>query len=243
MRVLSKNVEVKKLKKNYGKKQVLKGVDFIAEKGEIIGVIGKNGAGKSTFLEILMTIKDYDEGKVVVFGKDLKNIDDVNLKGIRQNLSAVLQSTQFYQKLKVKELLDLFRAYYGSSINLQEIIEEFELHEHLNTFFDRLSGGWKQKVSLAIAFSSKPRLIILDEPTTGLDPHMRNVLWGNITRYIKKNDSTVILSTHYMDEIEMYCNKVLFINNGVNEIYDTPENILKLGYKSINSFYLTKVAE
>lgn len=237
------NVQVENLQKSYGKKHVLKGIDFTAEKGEIIGVIGKNGAGKSTFLEILMTIKDYDEGKVVVFGENLNDIDSKELGKLKQNISAVLQPTQFYKKLKVKELLELFRAYYGGEVDLNEIIEQFELQDHLNTFFDNLSGGWKQKVSLAIAFSSKPRLIILDEPTTGLDPHMRNVLWGNITSYIKKNDSTVILSTHYMDEIEMYCDKVLFINDGVNEVFDTPENIIKSGNKSINSFYLDNVAK
>lgn len=237
------NVQVENLQKSYGKKHVLKGIDFTAEKGEIIGVIGKNGAGKSTFLEILMTIKDYDEGKVVVFGENLNDIDSKDLGKLKQNISAVLQPTQFYKKLKVKELLELFRAYYGGKVDLNEIIEQFELQDHLNTFFDNLSGGWKQKVSLAIAFSSKPRLIILDEPTTGLDPHMRNVLWGNITSYIKKNDSTVILSTHYMDEIEMYCDKVLFINDGVNEVFDTPENIIKSGHKSINSFYLDNVAK
>ncbi len=237
------NVKVEKLTKNYGKKAVLKGIDFTAKKGEIIGVIGKNGAGKSTFLEILMTIKDYNDGKVTVFGNNLKEINQAQLEEIKSNISAVLQPTQFYKKLKVKELLDLFRAYYGSKEDLNEIIEEFELQEHLNTFFDNLSGGWKQKVSLAIAFSSKPRLIILDEPTTGLDPHMRNILWESITGYIKKNDSTVILSTHYMDEIELYCDKVLFINDGVTEVYDTPENILKSGYKSINSFYLDKISK
>lgn len=237
------NVKVESLTKSYGKKDVLKGIDFAAEKGEIIGVIEKNGAGKSTFLEILMTIKDFNDGKVVVFGENLKEIDHAELGKIKNNISAVLQPTQFYKKLKVKELLDLFRSYYGGQVNLDEIIEEFELQEHLNTFFDNLSGGWKQKVSLAIAFSSKPSLIILDEPTTGLDPHMRNVLWENLTSYIKKNDSTVILSTHYMDEIEMYCDKVLFINDGKNEIFDTPENILKSGHKSINSFYLDKIAK
>ncbi|MHC9532745.1 ABC transporter ATP-binding protein [Dellaglioa sp. L3N] len=237
------NVRVEKLEKSYGKKKILKGIDFTAEKGEIIGVIGKNGAGKSTFLEILMTIKDFDDGKVIVFGENLKEINQAKLRKIKNNISAVLQPTQFYKKLKVKELLDLFRSYYGGKVNINEIIEEFELGEQLNTFFDNLSGGWKQRVSLAIAFLSKPSLIILDEPTTGLDPYMRNLLWENITNYIKKNDSTIILSTHYMDEIEMYCDKVLFLNNGVNEVFDTPENILKSGHKSINSFYLDKITK
>lgn len=236
------NVDVTNLHKSYGKKKVLNGINFRARKGEIIGVIGKNGAGKSTFLEILMTIKEFDSGEVVVLDQNLKNISDTKLKKLKENISAVLQPTQFYKKLKIKELLQLFNAYYGNKANLEEIIDEFELQGHLNSYFDDLSGGWKQKVSLAIAFSSNPRLIILDEPTTGLDPHMRNRLWKNIINYIKKNESTVILSTHYMDEIETYCDKVLFINNGTNEIFDTPQNILNLGYKTINDFYLKKIS-
>lgn len=236
------NVKVENLTKNYGEKKVLKGLDFIAKKGEIIGVIGKNGAGKSTFLEILMTIKDFNDGIVTVLNENLKDINQKNLRKIRNDISVVLQPTQFYKKLKVKELLDLFSTYYNGQVNIEEIIEEFELEEHLNTYFENLSGGWKQKISLAIAFATKPRLIILDEPTTGLDPHMRNVLWKGITNYIKQNDSTVILSTHYMDEIEMYCDKVFFIKDGKKELFDTPQNILNLGYKSINSFYLDNIA-
>lgn len=235
------SIRVEGLKKSYKTKNVLNGVEFSAHKGEIIGVIGKNGAGKSTFLEILMGIKEFDDGVVDVLGYSLKEISKDQLKKIKNRISVVLQPTQFYKKLKVKELLDLFNSYYKEKMDLNQVIEKFELQEHLETFFDNLSGGWKQKVSLAIAFSSKPELIILDEPTTGLDPHMRNTLWENIMAYVKETSSTVILSTHYMDEVELYCDKVFFINNGVGEVFDTPENILTSGYQSINSFYLDRV--
>jgi ABC-2 type transport system ATP-binding protein len=154
----------------------------------------------------------------------------------------VLQPTHFYKTLKVEELLRLFKAYYQSDLKVEKIIEDFKLDSHKKTYFDKLSGGWKQIVSLAIAFLSKPRLIILDEPTTGLDPHMRNILWTYITDYNKKMGGTVILTTHYMDEIEMYCDKVMLINNGKNEIFDTTDGILSLGYQSINEFYLNKVS-
>lgn len=235
-------INVNNLQKAYGANEVLKGLDFHADEGEIIGVIGKNGAGKSTFLEILMTIKQYSTGEVSVFNKDIKSLSTNQLEQIRQQTSVVLQPTQFYKTLKVEELLKLFKAYYKSPIDIKTIIEDFKLVPHRKKYFDKLSGGWKQIVSLAIAFLSLPKLLILDEPTTGLDPHMRNMLWSYITQYNKSTSGTVILTTHNMDEIELYCDKVMLINNGVNEMFDSTENILALGYPSINDFYLTKVS-
>ncbi len=235
-------INVTNLQKIYGNNHVLKGMNFQAQQGEVIGVIGKNGAGKSTFLEILMTIKQYDTGSVVLFDKDIKALSTNQMEQIRQQISVVLQPTQFYKTLKVVELLKLFKAYYKSPLDINTIIEDFKLTPHRKKYFDKLSGGWKQIVSLAIAFLSQPKLLILDEPTTGLDPHMRNILWSYITDYNKRTGGTVILTTHNMDEIEMYCDKVMLINNGINEIYDSTEGILASGYKSINEFYLTKVS-
>ncbi|WP_096437932.1 ABC transporter ATP-binding protein [Alteribacter populi] len=235
-------IDVKGLRKSYGDHQVLKGLDFQAKEGEIIGVIGKNGAGKSTFLEILMTIKEFDYGDITIFNENLQGLTMERLENLRKDISVVLQPTQFYKTLKVEELLRLFQSYYQSKTEIDEIIADFKLEPHRKSYFDKLSGGWKQKVSLAIAFLSEPKLIILDEPTTGLDPHMRNVLWSYIVEYNQRVGGTVILTTHYMDEVEMYCDKVMLINNGENEIYDTTDKILSLGYKSINSFYLSKVS-
>lgn len=236
-------IDIHHLHKSYGKHPVLKGVNFQARPGEIIGVIGKNGAGKSTFLEIIMTMKRFDHGKVSLFNQDLQSISDYQLKEIRSDISAVLQPTQFYKNLKVEELLKLFKAYYRSDMDIKKVIADFKLEPHRKTYFEKLSGGWKQKVSLAIAFISKPKLIILDEPTTGLDPHMRNMLWAYITEYNQKTGGTVILTTHYMDEIEMYCNKVMLLNEGINEVFDTPDRILSsTGFQSIHEFYLKKVS-
>ncbi|MFJ7935091.1 ABC transporter ATP-binding protein [Sporosarcina sp. NPDC096371] len=235
-------INVNNLKKSYGTNNVLKGLNFQAKEGEVIGVIGKNGAGKSTFLEILMTIKQYDAGTVVLFNEELHSLSTARMEQIRQQISVVLQPTQFYKTLKVEELLKLFKSYYKSPLDIKTIIEDFKLTPHRKTYFDKLSGGWKQIVSLAIAFLSQPKLLILDEPTTGLDPHMRNILWSYITDYNNRTGGTVILTTHNMDEIELYCDKVMLINNGVNEQFDTTESILASGYKSINDFYLTKVS-
>ena len=209
-------VSVSNLKKAYGTNTVLKGLDFQANAGEVIGVIGKNGAGKSTFLEILMTVRNYDNGNVTVFNEDLKSLSTNQLECIRKQISVVLQPTQFYKTLKVGELLKLFKAYYKSPVDIDKIIKDFKLEPHRKKYFDK--------------------------PTTGLDPHMRNILWSYITDYNKRTGGTVILTTHNMDEIELYCDKVLLLNNGVNEVFDTTEHILGLGYKSINEFYLTNVA-
>jgi ABC-2 type transport system ATP-binding protein len=234
-------ITVSNLRKSYGTNDVLKGLDFQARAGEVIGVIGKNGAGKSTFLEILMTVRNYDKGNVIVFNEDIKSLSTNQLEHIRKQISVVLQPTQFYKTLKVGELLKLFKAYYKSTMDIEKIIIDFKLEPHRRKYFDKLSGGWKQIVSLAIAFLSQPKLLILDEPTTGLDPHMRNILWAYINDYNKNTGGTVILTTHNMDEIELYCDKVMLINNGVNEVFDSTESILALGYKSINEFYLKKV--
>ncbi|WP_432361946.1 ABC transporter ATP-binding protein [Sporosarcina sp. UB5] len=233
---------VSNLQKAYGENIVLKGIDFKANAGEIIGVIGKNGAGKSTFLEILMTLKPYDNGIVTVLDKDLNTLSNGQIEHIRKNISVVLQPTQFYKTMKVIELLKLFKAYYKSTVDIEHIIADFKLQPHRKKYFDKLSGGWKQIVSLAIAFLSDPKLLILDEPTTGLDPHMRNMLWTYITDYNKRTGGTVILTTHNMDEVELYCDKVMLLNEGLNEVFDTTEGILSTGYKSINDFYLSKVS-
>lgn len=235
-------VRVSNLQKAYGENKVLRGIDFTANTGEVIGVIGKNGAGKSTFLEILMTLKPYDEGNVLLFDKELRTLSTNQIERVRKDISAVLQPTQFYKTLKVVELLKLFKAYYKSPVDIDQIVSDFKLQPHRKKYFDKLSGGWKQIVSLAIAFLSEPKMLILDEPTTGLDPHMRNMLWTYITEYNKRTGGTVILTTHNMDEVEMYCDKVMLLNDGVNEIFDSTEGILSTGFKSINEFYLAKVS-
>lgn len=235
-------VRVSNLQKTYGDNKVLRGINFTANAGEVIGVIGKNGAGKSTFLEILMTLKPYDNGNVAVLDTELQSLSTSQLEHIRKNISAVLQPTQFYKTLKVIELLKLFKAYYNSTVDIEQIVSDFKLGPHRKKYFDKLSGGWKQIVSLAIAFLSEPKLLILDEPTTGLDPHMRNTLWTYIADYNKRTGGTVILTTHNMDEVEMYCDKVMLLNEGVNEVFDSTEGILSTGYKSINEFYLSKVS-
>ncbi|MEK4023756.1 MULTISPECIES: ABC transporter ATP-binding protein [Sporosarcina] len=234
-------VEAQDVRKSFGSYDVLKGVEFQANEGEIVAVIGKNGAGKSTFLEMLMTIQTPDAGGIHLFGKELHCLSINEKEQLRKQISVVLQPTQFYKTMKVYELLKLFQSYYDSTKDVNQVLAEFHLEPYRRTYFDKLSGGWKQIVSLAIAFMSQPRLLILDEPTTGLDPHMRNMLWNYITDYNKRMGGTVILTTHNMDEVELYCDKVMLLNNGIAEVLDTTERILERGYRSIHEFYLQNV--
>lgn len=188
-----------------------------------------------------MTLKPFDDGDVFVFGKSLKEASGKKLEKIRKDISAVLQPTQFYKSLKVEELLRLFKAYYQSDADIDQMMADFNLASHRKTYFDKLSGGWKQKVSLAIAFLSQPKLLILDEPTTGLDPHMRQMLWSYIQHYNQKAGGTVILTTHSMDEVERFCDKVMLIENGQNKQFDTVERLIASGYASMNDYYLENV--
>lgn len=235
-------IQVQNLHKSYGSHHVLKGINFEAGAGEVIGVIGKNGAGKSTFLEIIMTLRTFDKGEVQLFGQSVREASGTRLESLRKDISAVLQPTQFYKSLKVEELLRLFRAYYQSDVDIEKMIADFSLASHRKTYFDKLSGGWKQKVSLAIAFLSKPKLLILDEPTTGLDPHMRQMLWSYIQHYNEKTGGTVILTTHSMDEVERFCDKVMLIEDGQTRQFDTVERLIASGYASMNDYYLQNVS-
>ncbi|WP_142415624.1 ABC transporter ATP-binding protein [Hathewaya massiliensis] len=238
------NIEVKNLKKSYGANEVLKGINFKAAQGEIIAIIGKNGAGKSTFLESIMMLKKFDSGEIRIFGKNINSLSQSDKDQIKKDISVVLQPTYFFKNLRVYELLELFAVYYGKNIDIDAVMKSFELESHKKSFFDKLSGGWKQKVALAIAFMTEPKIVVLDEPTTGLDPYMRDVLWKNIIKYNKETKGTVLLSTHNMEEVEEYCDKVMLINNGIVEEFRKPEEILSDGkYKSINQFYLSRVAQ
>ena len=238
------NIEVKDLKKAYGANEVLKGVDFEAAQGEIIAIIGKNGAGKSTFLESIMMVKKFNSGEIHLFGKNINSLTQNEKYKIKKDISVVLQPTYFFKNLKVYELLELFAAYYGKSIDIDAVMRNFELTSHKKVYFDKLSGGWKQKVALAIAFMTEPKIVVLDEPTTGLDPYMRDVLWKNIIKYNKETKGTVLLSTHNMEEVEQYCDKVMLINNGTVAEFRKPKDILSNGkYKTMNQFYLSKVSQ
>jgi ABC-2 type transport system ATP-binding protein len=203
---------VNNLKKSYGTKHVLKGITFDVTENKILAVMGPNGVGKTTLLETLMTLKKWDSGEVSVLGMDLKK--SANLSKIRSNIGVVFQEGGMYAYLKIKEILDLFASFHTiSRERVNEVVTTFSLESHLDVKFEKLSGGWKKRTLLACAFLNSPKLLFLDEPTTGLDPEATNDLWESI-QIAKEQGATIILSTHSLEEVDLYADEVLILNDG-----------------------------
>lgn len=215
-------VEAKNITKKYKEKTVINDISFTIDDNEIVAIVGPNGTGKTTLLEMMMTLRGFDQGNMVLMGDTVEN---KNLNNIRKKLGVILQEGGMYSYLKTNEILKLFASFYDiSDTRVDEIVELFELTSHLSSKYQSLSGGWKQRVLLAIAFLHKPELLFLDEPTTGLDPAASENLWKAI-RIAKGEGATVILSTHSMEEVEMYSDRVMVLNEGKIALYDNPEAI------------------
>lgn len=218
-------IKVNDLKKQYGEKVVLNQLSFEIPAGETVAIVGPNGTGKTTLLETLMTIRKSDSGDVEVLGKDISSQKNVDY--VRGKIGVMLQEGGMYSYIKLKEALDLFASVYGvKKDKIQEIIEYFELKPYLNTKFEKLSGGWKQRFLLAIAFLHDPDLIFLDEPTTGLDPKATQLVWQKI-RGGENEKRTILVTTHSMEEIDKYCDRVIILNEGHIIANDKPEVIKK----------------
>lgn len=215
-------VEAKNISKKYKEKTVINDISFTIDDNEIVAIVGPNGTGKTTILEIMMTLRGFDHGNMVLMDDTVEN---KNLNKIRKKIGVILQEGGMYSYLKTEEILKLFASFYNiSETRVDEVVELFELTSHLSTKYQSLSGGWKQRVLLAIAFLHKPELLFLDEPTTGLDPAASENLWKAI-RIAKGEGATVILSTHSMEEVEMYSDRVMVLNKGKIALYDDPESI------------------
>lgn len=216
-------LNVQDITKKYGEKTVLDNISLEIPVGETVAVVGPNGTGKTTLLEILMTIRKVDSGNVTILGKNAneqKSVDE-----IRSKIGVMLQEGGMYNYIKLKEALDLFASFYSvGKEKINSLVEYFELKPYLNTKFEKLSGGWKQRFLLAIAFLHEPDLIFLDEPTTGLDPKATQLVWDKIKGGEQKN-KTILVSTHSMEEVDKYCDRVIVLNKGKLVENDTPANI------------------
>jgi ABC-2 type transport system ATP-binding protein len=214
-------IELVNVHKSYGDTKAVNGISLTVNKGEVMGIIGANGAGKSTTLEIMMGLRSPDSGVVKVLGMDLKE----HAQEIKKRVGIQLQQTALYDRIKVKEALDLFSSYYDKKRDLQEIIETLGLRPYLNKYVKNLSGGWQQRTSLALALVNDPDIIFLDEPTTGLDPQARLELWACINRY-RQEGKTILLSTHYMDEAQKHCDRIAIIKKGKLVACDRPKSLI-----------------
>jgi len=214
-------ISVRDLYKNYGKFEAVKGISFDVKAGEIFGLLGPNGAGKSTTLEIIETLRDKTSGKVTVAGFDL----DTEPEKIKKRIGVQLQTAGFYPGLNLYELIDLFCGLYNTHVDANELLEMVNLKEKGKNKYKEMSGGQKQRFSIATTLINKPELIFLDEPTTGLDPQARRNLWELIKK-IRANGTTVIITTHYMDEAEYLCDRVAIIDEGRTIAIASPEKLI-----------------
>ena len=218
---MNKIIEVKDLVKNYGDFEAVKSISFDVMEGEIFGLLGPNGAGKSTTLEIIETLRKKTSGKVLVDGLDL----DTSPNDIKKIIGVQLQTSGYYPSLKLTELLELFAGLYNQQIDTNYYLNLVNLTDKAKAKYKELSGGQKQRFSVATTLINKPKIIFLDEPTTGLDPQARRNLW-DLIREIRKNGTTIIITTHYMDEAEVLCDRVAVIDSGRVIAIDSPDKLI-----------------
>jgi len=214
-------IQVKNLVKKYEDLEAVKGISFEVGKGEIFGLLGPNGAGKTTTLEIMETLREKTSGEVFI---DSLSIDkDQNV--IKRIIGVQLQAAGFYPNLYLYELIELFAGLYNVDADPDEMLKLVDLQEKKKSKFKELSGGQKQRFSICTTLINKPKIIFLDEPTTGLDPQARRNLW-ELIKEIRSKGTTIMLTTHYMDEAEVLCDRVGIIDNGQIITIDTPDNLI-----------------
>lgn len=214
-------IAVKDLVKNYGSFKAVKGISFEVMEGEIFGLLGPNGAGKSTTLEIIETLRTKTGGQVTVDGLDLDKSPDE----IKKIIGVQLQTSGYYPGLNLIQLIQLFCGLYNRDVSPMELLETVNLQEKAKSKFKELSGGQKQRFSVATTLINEPRVIFLDEPTTGLDPQARRSLW-ELVKSIRDRGTTVIITTHYMDEAEYLCDRVAIIDSGEIIALDSPDRLI-----------------
>lgn len=214
-------ISVKDLHKQYGDFEAVKGISFEVEEGEIFGLLGPNGAGKSTTLEIIETLRNKTSGTVIVDGFNL----DESPNEIKKIIGVQLQTSGYYPSLNLTELIQLFAGLYNETVDGMALLDTVNLREKAKAKYKELSGGQKQRFSIATTLINQPKIIFLDEPTTGLDPQARRNLW-ELIKDIRAKGTTVIITTHYMDEAEVLCDRVAIIDSGKIIALNSPDKLI-----------------
>lgn len=214
-------IEVNGLVKRYGDHTAVGGVDFAVEQGEIFGILGPNGAGKTTTVECIEGLRSPDSGQIQVCGIDPQH----DTGELRQLLGAQLQESELPDKLKVGEAMELYSSFYRDPVDWRELIETLHLTDKLNTQFRRLSGGQKQRLSIALALIGNPKVAVLDELTTGLDPQARRDAW-DLIEGIRDRGVTILLVTHFMEEAERLCDRLAVFDAGRIVALDSPAGLV-----------------
>jgi ABC-2 type transport system ATP-binding protein len=233
-------IQCTNLRKTYdGKVEAVRGLSLQIEAGQCFGLLGPNGAGKTTTIEILEGLLAPTSGEVRIFGHTWND----NPRQLREWIGISLQETRLSEKLNVRETIELFASFYSEPRPAAEVLEELELAEKSDAWVGKLSGGQKQRLAVATALVGNPRILFLDEPTTGLDPQSRRQLW-DIIRAFQKKGGTVLLTTHYMDEAERLCDRLAIVDHGVIIAEGTPSDLIdRLGGHHVVEFQVSKVAD
>lgn len=214
-------IRVDRLSKRYGDITAVEDVSFTVERGEIFGILGMNGAGKTTIVECLQGLRRRDEGEVSVLGLDPQH----QLTELRRRIGSQLQESGLPDRLTVQDALSLFACIAGRGTAWRELMSDWGLAEKAKKPFASLSGGEKQRLFVALALVNEPEVVFLDEMTQGLDPSARRIAWRLIRR-LKERGATVVLVSHYMDEVEQLCDRLIVIDSGKIAAAGTPAQVV-----------------
>ena len=232
-------IECRDLRKTYdGKVEAVRGLDLRIETGECFGLLGPNGAGKTTTIEILEGLLEPTAGSVTILGRTW---NDKSLE-LREWLGISLQETKLSEKLTVRETIELFASFYREPRASSEVMDQLQLTEKADSWVGKLSGGQRQRLAVATALVGNPKILFLDEPTTGLDPQSRRQLW-DIIREFQRSGGTVLLTTHYMDEAERLCDRLAIVDHGQIIAEGSPASLIeRLGGHHVIEFSVDKAA-
>jgi ABC-2 type transport system ATP-binding protein len=229
-------IQCRDLHKTYdaktGKVEAVRGLSLVINAGECFGLLGPNGAGKTTTIEILEGLLEPTSGQVTILGQTWRD----HPRELREQLGISLQETRLSEKLSVRETIELFASFYSRPRPTAEVLEEMQLGEKTDAWVGKLSGGQRQRLAVATALVGNPKVLFLDEPTTGLDPQSRRQLW-DIIRTFQRNGGTVLLTTHYMDEAERLCDRLAIVDHGRIIAEGTPADLInRLGGHHVVEF-------
>lgn len=203
-------IEIDQVVKSFKTLRAVDGISLSVRSGEVVGILGPNGAGKTTLVEMIEGIQFPDQGSIRLFGKTWQE----DAENIRRRIGVALQETSFLEKVTVIETLRLFASFQGTDVSrAHEVLASMTLTDKKDAYCVNLSGGQKQRLALAVSLLSNPEIIVLDEPTTGLDPGVRREIWS-ILEGLRRKGITIILTTHYMEEAEFLCDRIVVMDRG-----------------------------
>ncbi len=231
-------VNVSGVRKFFKEVKAVNGVSFRIKPGEFLALLGPNGAGKTTLVEMLEGLQFPDEGEILIAGKQWKN----NRQELHQIIGISLQETRFMEKLTTTETVRLFASFYKLDFErVNEVIEMVGLEEKKKAYVVNLSGGQRQRLALGIALLNKPKLLLLDEPTTGLDPNARREIWNILMNLKKVQDTSLVLTTHYMEEAEFLCDRIIIMDHGEILTEGSLHEILELSgsHRSLDELFIS----